>query len=130
MSSYRDLRVWQAGMDLVEEIYRLSELFPKHELYGLTSQLRRAAVSVPSNIAEGHTRDSTREYIRHVSIARGSLAEVDTQLEIAFRLGYCAADNLERLRSVASPLGRQLIALRSALLRTLEESIKNAGPVP
>ena len=78
IKSYRDLRVWQAGMDLVVRVYRLTQGFPTHELYGLTSQMRRAAVSIPSNIAEGHTRESSKEYLHHLSIAQGSLAELET----------------------------------------------------
>ncbi len=69
IKSFRDLRVWQAGMDLVEAIYRITQPFPAHEQYGLTSQMRRAAVSIPSNIAEGHTRQYTKEYLYHLSVA-------------------------------------------------------------
>jgi len=92
IKSYRDLRVWQSGMDLVVMIYEISDEFPSKEVYGLTSQIRRAAISVPSNIAEGHTRESTKEYLHHLSIAQASLAEVETQIEIAFRLRYCVQD--------------------------------------
>jgi four helix bundle protein len=88
VSHFRDLRVWQRAIDLVAAVYRISGKFPKGEVFGLTGQMRRAAVSVPSNIAEGHTRASTKEYLNHISIAQGSLAEVETQLEIAARLGY------------------------------------------
>jgi four helix bundle protein len=88
VKSFRDLRVWQRSLELVEEIYRVSAGFPQHEIYGLTNQLRRAAVSVPSNIAEGHTREHTKEYLHHVSMAQASLAEIETQLEIASRLKY------------------------------------------
>jgi len=80
IKNYRDLRVWQSGMDLVVMVYELSDKFPAKEMYGLTSQIRRAAVSVPSNIAEGHTRESTKEYLHHLSIAQASLAEVETQI--------------------------------------------------
>jgi len=80
IKNYRDLRVWQSGMDLVVMVYELSDKFPAKEMYGLTSQIRRAAVSVPSNIAEGHTRESTQEYLHHLSIAQASLAEVETQI--------------------------------------------------
>ena len=76
IKSFRDLRVWQAAMDLVEQIYLLTHTFPKHELYGLASQMQRAAVSIPSNIAEGQTRGYTKEYLHHLSIARASLAEL------------------------------------------------------
>ena len=87
-SSFRDLQVWQRGMQIVESVYRVSGCFPKTEIYGLTSQVHRAAVSVPSNIAEGHARSSTKEYLHHVSFAEGSLAELETQLEVAARLNY------------------------------------------
>jgi four helix bundle protein len=83
IQSFRDLRVWQAGMNLVTAVYQLTRTFPREELYSLTSQMRRAAVSVPSNMAEGHTRESSKEYLHHLSIAQASLAELQTQLEIA-----------------------------------------------
>jgi four helix bundle protein len=117
ISHFRELRVWQGGMDLVESVYRISVEFPKSELYGLTSQVRRAAVSVPSNIAEGQTRASTKEYLNHVSIAQASLAEVETQLEIAVRLGYIAPEKLIPVVDQAVVLGKQLYALRNALAR-------------
>ena len=88
MKSFRELRVWQKAMDLVETVYLLSQDFPKQETYGLTSQVRRAAISIPSNIAEGHTREHIKEYLHHLSMAQASLAEVETQLEIAARLKY------------------------------------------
>src|SRR5262245_32683235 len=91
IQNYRDLMVWQKSMDLVEEVYRLSAGFPKHETYALSSQLQRATVSIPANIAEGHDRDSTKEYLRHVSIAVGSLAELETLVTIAKRLQYVDA---------------------------------------
>jgi four helix bundle protein len=117
INSFRDLEVWRLGMDLVEGVYRVSATFPKIEIYGLTSQVRRAAVSVPSNIAEGHTRASTKEYLNHLSMAQASLAEVSTQLEIAPRLGYItSADLIPRLDEVGV-LGRKLYALRNALLK-------------
>src|SRR4051812_43421206 len=94
LSHFRELQVWQRGMDVVEAVYRLSCEFPRAEVYGLTAQLRRAAVSVPSNIAEGHTRESTKEYLRHLPIAQASLAEVETQLELAARLKYVGGDEL------------------------------------
>jgi four helix bundle protein len=117
VSHFRELHVWQRGMDLVETVYRISADFPKSELYGLTSQVRRAAVSVPSNIAEGHTRASTKEYLNHVSIAQASLAEVETQIEISVRLGYAALERVTPILDQAAILGRQLYALRNALAR-------------
>ncbi len=104
-------------MTLVEQIYRLSEAFPRHEIYGLTNQLRRAAVSVPSNIAEGHTREHTKEYLNHLSMAQASLAEVETQLEIAVRLKYVSPEHNQALVDQIGSLGKQLYALRNALLK-------------
>ena len=88
----RNLKTWQAGIELVEQVYGLTRAFPKHEQYGLAGQMQRAAVSVPSNIAEGRARDSRQEYIRGLMIARGSLAELETQLVISARLKYIPTD--------------------------------------
>ena len=117
MKSFRELRVWQTSMDLVEEVYLLTQDFPKQETYGLTSQIRRAANSVPSNIAEGHTREHIKEYLHHLSMAQASLAEVETQLEIAARLKYLRPSQLAELLPEISSLGKQLYALRNSLLR-------------
>lgn len=95
IKSHKDLKVWQESMSLVLVIYRVSEKFPLHERYGLTSQLRRASVSIPSNIAEGAGRRGEKEFIRFLFIALGSLSEIETQLEIAFRLNYI--ENLEEI---------------------------------
>lgn len=89
MRSHQNLRVWQTSMLLVEEVYCLTKLFPDTERFGLISQIRRAAVSVPSNIAEGAARGSLADYMRFLYIARGSLSELDTQMQLAERLGYC-----------------------------------------
>jgi four helix bundle protein len=97
MKSLRELRVWQQAMKLGEMIYRLTQKFPKHETYGLMSQLQRAIVSVPSNIAEGHTREHLREYLHHISIAQASLAEVETQVELATRLEYVQPSKLQEI---------------------------------
>ena len=118
MKSFRELRVWQKAMDLVETVYLLTQDFPKQETYGLTSQVRRAAISIPSNIAEGHTREHIKEYLHHLSMAQASLAEVETQLEIAARLEYLTSNRLTELLLDISSLGKQLYALRNALLRT------------
>jgi four helix bundle protein len=117
IKSYRDLRVWGLAMDLVVESYRVSRSFPKEEIYGLTAQFRRAAVSIPSNIAEGHGRKHTREYLHHLSIANGSLMELETQALIALRLGYVAAEDVRAALSMASRVGRLLAALIAALKR-------------
>lgn len=116
-NSFRDLRVWQAGMDLVETVYRLSESFTAKEMYGLTNQMRRCAVSIPSNIAEGHTREHSKEYLHHIPIAQASLAELQTQLEIAARLRYLSDEELSAALDQAVSLSRQLYALRNALMK-------------
>ena len=95
VKSHKDLKVWQESMNLVVEIYKISESFPNSELYGLVSQMRRATVSIPSNIAEGAGRKGGKEFIRFLYIALGSLSEIETQLEIAYRLKYIK--NLEDL---------------------------------
>lgn len=115
ISGFRDLRVWQNGMQLVEIVYRLTQDFPREETYGLTNQMRRAAVSVPSNIAEGHVREHLKEYLQHISIAQGSLAELQTQAEIAARLSYCSQEQLNEVRESAEALAKQLYSLRNAL---------------
>lgn len=86
--SYKDLIIWQKSILLIEKIYQLTRIFPKEELYGLTNQIRRAAVSVASNIAEGQSRGSLKEYIQFLTISFGSIAEIDTQLYIAMKIGY------------------------------------------
>ena len=117
VNSFRDLRVWQAGMDLVELVYRLTESFPTKEIYGLTGQMRRCAVSVPSNIAEGHTREHSKEYLHHISMAQASLAELQTQLEIAGRLTYLSQEQVNDGLDDMTSLSKQLYALRNALAK-------------
>ena len=110
--TYRDLIAWQKAMALVTEVYQVTRTFPKDELYGLTSQLRRSAVSVPSNLAEGHGRNSRKEFHQFVGQARGSLVEVETQLEIAMNLGYLRKDVAVALLDKASEVGRVVNGLR------------------
>jgi len=112
--SYRDLRVWQQAMDLAEATYRATEQFPEHERYGLVTQLRRAAVSVASNIAEGHAR-SLGDYLRHLLISNGSLAEVETQVVLSARLGFLPADLADSLLQASDQVGRMLGGLRKSL---------------
>jgi four helix bundle protein len=113
LRGYRDLRAWQHAMDLVTQIYRVTRTFPKDEVYGLVSQLRRAAVSIPSNLAEGHGRNSRNEFRQFIGQARGSLSEVETQLEIAKNLGYINAETLDALMNQAEAVGKMLTGLRS-----------------
>ena len=115
MRSCRELIVWQKAMDLVVDIYRITRTFPKSEVYGLAGQMQRASVSVPSNIAEGHALKQTQAYLRHLAIASGSLAELETQLEIADRLGYLLQPD-QMVFEQATEVGRMLSALRKSLL--------------
>lgn len=114
MQGHRDLIAWQKAMDLVIDVYRITGMFPKQEVYGLTSQMRRAAVSVPSNIAEGHGLKQTLAYSRHLAVANGSLTELETQIEIAQRLGYLTRDG-EGVVEKAAEVGRILAGLRRSL---------------
>ena len=118
LKSYRDLVVWQKAMDLVVAIYRLTDSFPSHEQYGLRAQVRNAAVSVPSNIAEGYARSHRGDYRRHLSIARGSLAETETQLILAVRLDYLDRDATLAAWDLAQEVGKML----GSLLRSLSDN--------
>jgi len=109
---HRDLVAWKKAMELVTEIYRVTREFPKDEVYGLVSQLRRAAVSVPSNLAEGYGRNSRKEFYQFVGMARGSLAEVETQIEIAKSLQYVSEKSCCELLSRVDEVGRVLTGLR------------------
>lgn len=113
--SYRDLIAWQKAMDLVAEIYSSTQVFPKAEMYGLVSQLRRAAVSVPSDIAEGHARQSTGEFRQFLGHALGSVAELDTQILIGEKLGYLDADRSNNLLSRTREVGKIINGLIRAL---------------
>lgn len=113
MRGHRDLIAWQKAMELVTKVYVTTHAFPKDELYGLTSQLGRAAVSVPSNLAEGYSRNSRNELHHFVGQARGSLAEIETQVEIARNLGYVSADAYTELQLRVDEVGRLLTGLRT-----------------
>lgn len=92
-NSFKDLRIWLFGMDILTKTYSITETYPKNEIYGLTSQMRRAAVSIPSNIAEGHNRKSSKDFQRFLFISLGSCAELETQFEASFRLGFIAIED-------------------------------------
>ena len=113
--SYRDLECWQRAMDLVVECYRVTREFPKHEIYGLSSQLQRAAVSIPANIAEGQGRQHTPEFIQHLCIAYSSLGELETHLLIAQRLEYLTPAKANAMMKRCGEVGR----LINGLLRSL-----------
>ena len=113
--SYRDRIVWQKSMQFVTRLYRSTENFPKSEMFGLCSQLRRAVISIPSNIAEGQGRNSPKEFIHHLSHAYGSLLETETQLQIAANLGYIEQAEVNRLLQDAAEIGRMLNGLSRSI---------------
>lgn len=111
VKNYRELIVWQKAMALVELVYQATKMFPKEELYGLTNQIRRAVVSIPSNIAEGQTRQSSAEFKRFLSIAQGSRAEVETQIMIAQRLNYLSQEETQKILNLAEEIKRMTYSL-------------------
>jgi four helix bundle protein len=115
--NYRDLSVWKLGMEITEKVYAATKSFPDDERFGLTSQLRRAAASVPANIAEGHARSSTKDYLRFISIAIGSLAETATFIELAGRLN---CGDVEALRTIY-----EMTQEERRMLRALQKSLRN-----
>ena len=115
VQSFRDLKVWQRAMDLVEAIYALSRGFPKQEEYRLTSQIIRAATSVPANIAEGQRRGTRKDYAHFINIARGSVAEVETLRLIAERVRFASAEQIRPLVDLADEISRMLYAMASKL---------------
>lgn len=125
--SFRDLEVWRESMMLVEEIYHATEVFPRDQIYSLTQQAQRSAVSVPSNIAEGHGRKRDREFAYHVRVARGSLCELETQMWISERLGFLSTTNMAVLNERIQRVGRLL----NGLTRYLEKSgLDKVEPLP
>ena len=124
IKSYRDLEVWQKAMDLVVMCYQMTKKFPKNEIYGLASQLQRAAVSVPANIAEGRQRQHSKEFLQHLSIACGSLAEVETHVQIADRLNYINENQTDEMLNKAEEIGRMLNGLRRSIKK------KACPPIP
>ena len=116
IKTYKDLLIWQKSMALVSEVYKLTKSFPNEEMFGLSAQLRKASVSVPSNIAEGYGRNSTKDYVRFLHIAIGSLYEIQTQIEIAFELKYLPSEDFTRLDKLMKEIERMI----SSLLRKLK----------
>ena len=115
IKNYKDLLVWQKAMDLTVEVYRLVKFLPREETYALSDQMRRAVVSIPSNIAEGHGRNSTKEYVKFLFVARGSQAELETQLQICIRLKYFSKDEADVALSLCDELNRMLNGLINSL---------------
>jgi four helix bundle protein len=116
MKTFRDLLVWQKSMSFVTEVYKISKSFPKEETFGLTSQLRRSAVSVPSNISEGFGREGVNDYLRFLNIALASLFELQTQLEIAFNLEYIKKNKFD----VLYELSREIERMLSSFIRSIK----------
>ena len=117
---YRELAVWQKSMDLAEKCYGATSRFPRDELFGMVSQIRRAACAVPANIAEGHGRQHTREFVHFVSIARGSLMELETHLMLSQRVGLLRQECLDALLAETGEVSRMLSDLRKGLQKRLE----------
>ena len=113
MKAHHKLKVWQRAIDFVTDIYKLTEEFPKEEIYGLTSQMRRAAVSIPSNIAEGAARGSKAEFRKFLAIAQGSISELETQIIINSKLGFCST--VEGLLSELDEISRMIVGLRKSV---------------
>ena len=116
--THKDLEVWKKSMDLVEDVYKLMKQLPENEKYGLISQIKRSSISIPSNIAEGAARGSTKEFIRFLDIASGSLSELETQLLLLERLGFCSTE--ENLSEEIETIGKMLYGLKLSLRNKLK----------
>jgi four helix bundle protein len=115
LSTYRDLQVWQKAVDLVEAVYKLARAFPAEEKFGLTSQIQRAAVSVPANVAEGYGRTHRGDYLHHLSMAKGSLFEIETHMVLAVRLRFVTREQLRPAWALSQDVGRMLTKLIGSL---------------
>lgn len=115
IQSYRELEVWQVAMDLAQDCYRTTKSYPKDELFGLISQIRRAAAAIPANIAEGQGRRHTREFLQFLGVARGSLFELETHLELSRRVGLLTDEDHGRLFALTARIGQMTTRLSSAL---------------
>jgi four helix bundle protein len=120
VQSYRQLDVWRFAMELAENCYRVTKGFPKEEMFGFTSQIRRASASIPANIAEGQGRDHTKEFLHHLSIARGSLMELETHLQLSQRVGLLEGQDVEKLLELSDRISRMLSGLRNKLLKRVQ----------
>lgn len=119
IEDYKDLIVWQRSMELAEEVYRLVKKLPKEELFALSDQIRRAVISIPSNIAEGYERNSTKEYIHFLSIAKGSKAELETQLLLCTKIYYLNNSDIEKSISLIQEIGKMINSLQKHLILKL-----------
>jgi four helix bundle protein len=128
--TYRDLFVWKQGMTLVEVCYRTTAAFPADERFGLSSQIRRAAISIPVNVAEGRCRHTTKAFINHVSIALGSIGELETCLELSSRLGFVSTSETEQVLKSVESVGRLLSGLHRSLKKRLQQQNKDRSSPP
>lgn len=120
METHKDLRVWQQSIELVSSVYMITKTFPKEEIFGLVSQMRRAAVSVPSNIAEGYARGTDKEKVHFLRISSGSMSEVETQLIICLKLGYINQEEYDEISEKLTTVWKQLNSLISAIKKRLQ----------
>ncbi|GHV01482.1 four helix bundle protein [Clostridia bacterium] len=120
---YRELKVWQKAMDLAKEVYRITFKLPKNETYALANQMQRAAVSIASNIAEGQSRNSTKEFVNFLSIARGSKAELETQLLLCREIGYLADTDIETAMGLLAEISKMIASITKALKHTVTQYI-------
>jgi len=119
LKHYRELEVWQLAMDVAQECYRVTKAFPREELFGMISQIRRAAAAIPANIAEGQSRDHTKEFLHHLSIARGSLMELETHLILSQRVNLLSQADIENLLQMTDRISRMMSGLRRSLQKRL-----------
>ena len=118
VKDYKDLKVWQKGIEIVDKIYSTTDRFPKDELYGLSNQMRRSAVSIPSNIAEGFVRNHSKEFIQFLYISLGSCAELDTQVFIAHKRNYLSSENFKELTEEINHESRMLVSMINSVKKT------------
>jgi four helix bundle protein len=130
IKSYQDLEVWQKAMDLVVNCYQTTKKFPRSEVYGLASQLQRAAVSIPANIAEGRERKYSKEFAQHLSIAYSSLAELETHIKISQRLNYINSDKTKQLLEKTAEIGRMIKGLRNSIVKRVSVKPDPRSPSP
>lgn len=128
VSSYEKLDVWQESINLVTEVYSAVKLLPKEELYALSDQIRRAAVSIPSNIAEGQQRQSTKDFLKFLWIAEGTLGELKTQVIICGRLGYLNAEKTKQLENKCDQVGRMISGLMRSIVAKQQQNTSNQPP--
>lgn len=121
--NFRDLLVWQKAMELCESVYLITKGMPKEELFGMVSQIRRSAISVPSNIAEGHARDSSAEFKHFLSIAKGSLAEVETQLELSYKFKYVPENDFRQIQLKAAEVSKMLGSLHRQISQKTKKTL-------